>query len=268
MGIAKVIATSFVRILPESLRRMVRRRYYRKILKAYRAEDWEWAPVVMPLIPAGGQVFDIGANVGYLSKLFAARVGPQGRVLSVEPIPDTFDVLHHNMSKLFPGTSLVIQACLSDRPGNLQMVVPSYAGGGENFYESHIVANPDNAAGVGRVFSVDATTLDRLTVDLSMTPDFITIDVEGHELSVINGGVQFLSTHKPPLLIEVSGNPDDAASSAAALFNRLSSLGYAAFTRCGDTVRPRIAGDIEVDYLFLAGNVPFVSNASASTHRV
>lgn len=236
--------------LPVSWQRMIRRRYYRKILQSYRESDWEWSLVVLPMIASGGTVIDVGANVGYLSKLFADRVGETGAVISVEPIPDTFDSIYHNMRVLYPGRVTVLQHCLSDQPGRVNMVVPRHESGGENFYESHIV-NGNHTGESGRTFAVEAITLDMLSEKYKIKPCFIKIDVEGHEWAVIKGARALLTDHKPPLLIEVSGSPDDPASQAANLFSDLDSLGYLPFTRDGGTCRLRRNGDAAVDYLFL-----------------
>jgi FkbM family methyltransferase len=49
---------------------------------------------------------------------------------------------------------------------------------------------------------VDVTTLDAYFAGRSRGPDFIKIDVEGHELAVLAGGRSILETHHPLLLIE------------------------------------------------------------------
>jgi len=250
IGNKKLNMGSCISRLPASLQRTIRRRYYLKILRTYRESDWEWSSVVLPMIDSGGVVIDVGANVGYLSKLFADRVGETGKVISIEPIPDTFDSIHHNMGILYPGRVTVLQNCLSDQPGHVSMVVPRHEGGGENFYESHIVSE-NNMGESGRTYAVEAITLDLLSEQYKIKPCFIKIDVEGHEWSVVKGACSLLSGHKPPMLIEVSGNPDEPASPAASLFSDLDSQGYLPFTRDGGTCRTRRVGDSSVDYLFL-----------------
>src|SRR5262249_40368249 len=48
----------------------------------------------------GDLAVDVGANVGYMTTLFAARVGSQGRVESFEPHPGVFARLRQNMDSL------------------------------------------------------------------------------------------------------------------------------------------------------------------------
>ena len=47
-------------------------------------------------------VIDVGANIGYNSIRAALRAGPRGRVVAVEPTPDTLAVLRHNIAASGP----------------------------------------------------------------------------------------------------------------------------------------------------------------------
>lgn len=250
-----LLRTWYARIrtrLPAGVQRTIRRRYYRGVVRNYRASDWEWTPVVRALVPEGGQVLDVGANVGYLTGLFARWVGPSGKVVAVEPIPDTYDVLSSSMRALFPGRVVAVPCCVSDQPGLVTMEVPVGSDGRENFYESRITAGAQPTPGRLR-YQVAAKTLPAIAAEHGITPDFIKIDVEGHEDTVIRGASALLAAHQPPLLIEVSGDPDQAGSSAAALFARLAAHGYRALVLENGACRERRRGDVAVDYLFVAG---------------
>ena len=48
-------------------------------------------------IRAGMTVYDVGANKGQMALLFAALVGPSGRVVSFEPSPPEFACLNANV---------------------------------------------------------------------------------------------------------------------------------------------------------------------------
>jgi FkbM family methyltransferase len=245
----KKIVTALKRCLPNPWLRCLRRRYYLRVVKNYSENDWEWTPFIKPLITAGSQVLDVGANVGYLSGLFARWVGDSGKIVSVEPIPATYDALSSSMQRLFPGIVTTLQCCLSDAPGVVTMSVPEYEGGGENYYESRIIGS-DSADGLNQ-HQVRATTLDHIAGDLDLTPAFVKIDVEGHELAVIRGGLKFISQHHPPLLIEVAGDPDQHGGSAAQLFGELASLEYVPCLIKNGKLLKREPGDKSIDYLFL-----------------
>ena len=157
------------------------------------------------------------------------------------------------MKQLYPDTVTTIQCCVSDAPGDVTMSVPSYAGGGENYYESRIVKA--SVATGSNLFTVQATTLDLLihNLNLNRNPNLslIKIDVEGHELAVIRGGADYLSRHHPPLLIEVAGNPDEPGTPASLLFTKLRGWGYTPHLIKNGALKLRQAGDQSVDYLFM-----------------
>src|SRR6185369_10481627 len=50
--------------------------------------------------------------------------------------------------------------------------------------------------------SVDTTTLDAFVQQNKLRPDFIKIDVEGHEIDVFRGGVETLSAVRPLIIFE------------------------------------------------------------------
>ena len=70
-------------------------------------------------------VLDIGANLGYFSKLFA-RINSKGMLYSIEPIPLFFNRLHKIISK-YPHVELV-HAALGNQEGHLYMVMPEQGG--------------------------------------------------------------------------------------------------------------------------------------------
>ncbi len=250
-ALLKKIAFSGRWLVPPPVARWLRCRYYYRVVSSFRESSWEWAGVVRPLVSPGAHVIDIGANVGYLSRWLAEWVGSGGRVVSVEPIPDTYRSLAYSMARLFGSRVITLPRCVSDRSGVVQMAVPRYADGGENFYESRIVRDGGHGTGE-RVWDVRACTLDELVAEFSLSPAFIKIDVEGHELSVIRGGASLLQHARPPLLIEVSGNPDDPETPAHELFRLLHGWGYVPLTLDGGRLRDRIPGDQAIDYLFVS----------------
>ena len=53
---------------------------------------------VRAVVKPGMTVVDIGAHIGYYTRLLADLVGPSGRVLAFEPNPENFSVLQKNMT--------------------------------------------------------------------------------------------------------------------------------------------------------------------------
>lgn len=235
--------------LPDAWRRRLRRWRAFSQVRGFRDADWPYSPLVRCLVREGDCVVDAGANIGYLTARLAAWVGPRGRVHSIEPIPETYALLADHVRRL--GLVQVrLHACaVSDRGGEAVMEVPRNAAGGENFYESHIVA----AGGTpGRdAVRVPLRTLDELLDGETRPVSFLKIDVEGHERPALAGAARVLATHRPALLVEVAGDPDRVDGPAAALFGDLAERGYHAWLWRDGRLDARRAGQRAVDYLFL-----------------
>ena len=71
--------------------------------------------------PAGGVVFDVGANIGMFSLMAGERMRGAGRIYAFEPVPAVFDCLRANAeAHSTGGLSIVALPCgLSDRPGEV-----------------------------------------------------------------------------------------------------------------------------------------------------
>jgi FkbM family methyltransferase len=216
------LAHSVLRWLPAGLRRRLRAGRARRQVEQFREADWEWAPIIKRLAAPGATVIDVGANIGYLTRLFARWVGPTGRVLAVEPVRETYEILRAAHAHEHWKHIHLLHAALSDHGGQGTVRVPDHPGGPENFYEAGLHL----AAGAGREEPVELHTLDDVCRRLDLSPDFIKIDVEGHELPVVVGGMDTVTRLRPALLIEIKGNPDDHATPASRLFRLLLDLEY------------------------------------------
>lgn len=150
------------------------------------------------LAQSGGDlmVFDVGANVGEwtLSMLEHARAGgAHVDVHSFEPVPATFQLLEKAVGADADGNRVVpVQAALADSTGSMEIHVSS-AGAGTN----SLVAE---AASRGR--DTDAIKISTHTaVDYCSTAgieriDLLKIDVEGFDMSVIEGARELFEAEK------------------------------------------------------------------------
>jgi FkbM family methyltransferase len=122
---------------------------------------------------------DIGANVGYFAIALANRLGPGGHVLAFEPHPDLVGLMERSIQ--LNGLENVVkvhQCAVSDHDGMVQLFYP----------DAHLgQGSISRAAAVpGRTLSVQARRLDDF-LPQDMTVDLVKIDVEGHELGVLQG---------------------------------------------------------------------------------
>ena len=61
-------------------------------------DDIAQSEIIWRLLSPGETAIDIGANIGYVSSIMAARVGLQGKVLAFEPHPGLCEELRKNVS--------------------------------------------------------------------------------------------------------------------------------------------------------------------------
>ena len=247
------LKNTMLKVLPRPLLTAIKRVHYPRVIRRFSIGDWPYGAVAKLFVTDGARVIDVGANIGYISGLLARWVGTTGAVYSFEPVPETFALLDHNMRHLGFKQVRRLNCALSSSNGTADMEIPHYTDGGENFYQSHIIANGQENAG-GRTVSVALRRLDDVIADDIDAIAFIKIDVEGHELDVIGGAGEVLEVSRPPLLIEVGGSPEDEGSNAWQLFTRLHEYGYQPWVFQGGRLRPRCADDRPVDYFFLTGD--------------
>ncbi len=70
---------------------------YSRLELLFNTYEPETTAFLRRVIRPGMVVLDVGANVGYYTRLFANSVGPDGLVIAVEPHPETFLLLERNL---------------------------------------------------------------------------------------------------------------------------------------------------------------------------
>lgn len=153
---------------------------------------------------------DVGANVGLYSYRFARLFR---YVESFEPIPSCAEII--NSSKL-PNVT-VHKSALSNQQGQATLNIPAT---GEP--EATCFASLSNQFAETDILTVDLQTLDSFEFS---DVDLIKIDVEGHELEVLQGGLETLKRESPSLLIEIEQR-HHPATGIEEIFSFIQELGY------------------------------------------
>ena len=151
----------------------------------------------------GDVVFDIGANIGAHTLGLARSVGATGRVFAIEPTDFAFRKLNRNLD-LNPelrARTVTQQIFLAAEP-SAAMKPEIYASwpldGSDPVHPKHR----------GRLATTQAATVDTLDhfaerQNLARL-DLIKLDVDGHELPVLQGARNVLSKFRPILVMEMS----------------------------------------------------------------
>jgi FkbM family methyltransferase len=165
----------------------------------------------------GCLLLDIGANAGQ-SALAMAALRPDARIVS-------FEANRHNIAdlrlvaRLLRGRHSFHHVALSDREDRGVLRMPLVGG-----TPMPALASLEPAPQLGPVDRVEEQEVLLRTLDsFELRPDFVKLDVEGHEHAVLRGMERTLGDCGPALMIERSG-------SFPRLRPYLAALGYAPFT--------------------------------------
>lgn len=183
---------------PKWLQNEFKRFYFRRQIKNGRFISTEPEfNEVKNYIKKGDCVIDIGANVGHYTLKFSKLVGKNGRVISFEPVPNTFQLLAANIQYGDYANVTLINAAASDTSSNVSMSIPNYSSGMKAYYRARIVdeKKTDNIE-----VSVLSFAIDKL--DLKQRVGLIKIDAEEHEPYVLQGLKKIIERDLPTIIIE------------------------------------------------------------------
>jgi FkbM family methyltransferase len=169
------------------------------------------------ILRTGDIAVDIGANVGFLTRSFALKVGRTGRVYAFEPDPVTNDYLTFNTRNLSQVS--VSGTAISDRSGSsILHLHPTSA------MSNSLVNAWDDAVSL----EVSVSTFDEWAS--AVNPGqirLVKIDVEGAEPLVLRGMRQTLSSDtKPQIIVEFCPANLGSRSAEEELFSLLIGYGY------------------------------------------
>ncbi len=215
------------------------------------AEDYEVErrAALLRLLPEGGCLWDIGANVGIFS--LDAAAARRARVLMVEPEENNLACLRQSLEEN-PGLSLELrQLAVGREPGRMTF---DRRGGA---FSGRLVGAGERS--VGETVEVEVATLDGLRAGGAARPDLVKIDVEGGEGAVLAGGPQLLSQDRPILFVELHWNHGDGAGEALGL---LTDGGYRFEDDQGAPLSPDEVAEGQIDFVVA---IPELDEAEAET---
>jgi FkbM family methyltransferase len=147
------------------------------------------AVALMQYVPAGSTVIDVGANLGFFTRLFVER-SFCANVLAVEPEARNLTALRHGAARWGQGRVEIIGAAVADVTGTVHLHVD------RRNHSDHQLA----AEGL----PVRAVRLDDLVAEHGVQRvGMIKIDVQGAEARVLQGGRDVLTQHRPAIFIEL-----------------------------------------------------------------
>lgn len=181
-------------------------------------------------IRPGDVILDIGANVGAHTLPLAQCVSPSGRVHAFEPTDFAFRKLLVNVS-LNPDLTELIVANHMFLSANDGQHAPAAIYSSWPLLTTTEDAHPKHLGQLKATSGATTQTLDRYCLERGIDRvDWIKLDVDGNEFTVLQGAGQLLSSFKPKLLMELSPYvSEEAGHSFADFMNYLFSFGYTVY---------------------------------------
>ena len=185
-------------------------------LALYKVHEPLATKLLMETLKPGMNAVDIGGNIGYYAMMEARLVGPEGKVIAIEPMPDNSEQLCNNIKNNGYQNIHIHKMAIGDRDGTALMYISPRS----NWHSLH---PPPTSKGE---MKVPVSTLDSLLVPYNLpSVDLVRMDLEGYEIVVIEGMRRTLETYGPRLLVEI--HPYLVGTAAIEKYLRtLEDLGY------------------------------------------
>jgi FkbM family methyltransferase len=129
----------------------------------------------------GSVVVDAGARIGAFAAKISSEIGPQGRIIAIEPEPHNFACLRKNIEANGLTNVVAIQKALWSRTQRMDIYLSGNAA-------AHSVYHDAFYSSTNHSINVEADTLDRILQEIGIASvDFIKMDIEGSEIEALKG---------------------------------------------------------------------------------
>ncbi len=169
----------------------------------------------------GDVVWDVGAHAGLTTYFLAQMVGPEGRVYALEPDEQSYAYLLRNIELHQLANVTPVKAALAGKTGTATFCMDGTMSAGLSDHLSY-------AAGANSV-EVETLALEDACARFGSVPNYIKLDIEGAELSVVENSVDFLKRNPIHLSIE-SNHLVDGQFTSGPLEALFAGIGYKAWS--------------------------------------
>ena len=197
-----------------------------KQLIKYKSREMDHKILLDKIAKPNFHVLDIGANIGYYALIERNIIGDKGKLLLIEPSPDNVKLLKKNLSLNKISNAMVIEGAVSNSDDK------------KNFHLSH-ESNLNTFHNYGSIkkhlsgekIEVDTYTVPTLLASTSFLErlDLIRMDVEGHEVCVIEGMLDQIESNDmaPTIIFETHISRYTKENDMSHVLSRLLNVGYA-----------------------------------------
>ncbi|NMM25008.1 MAG: FkbM family methyltransferase [Phycicoccus sp.] len=188
------------------------------VILPYIERNGSWEPeegaLLRRLVRPGTTFVDVGANVGYFSRLIAAVCKP-GRIYAFEPHPELVSVLRLNVWGLSPAVD-VVPAALGESNGTVSLTSAEH-----NYGDTRVTTGSDLPTEM-------VAAMTRMDDVIHGDVDVVKIDVQGYESEVLRG-MQRIIRENPQLVAIVEFWPaalDGRGIKPSSVLAQYSAMGF------------------------------------------
>lgn len=199
------------------------------------AEEWSELEYLRTRLQPGQAFVDVGANLGLWTLVAASAVGSEGRVVSFEPNPRTFEKLVANVARNGFAERVVARAeAVSEGAGAV----------------AFRCAAEHNVSAIAETGDRDTVSVPTISIDAVLAGRVVhgmKLDTEGHELAALTGAAETIERCSPWLIVEFNTTllPSPVLGEWV-VYRHLAALGYEAWCYDGPGAVWRVAADFAV----------------------
>ncbi len=182
------------------------------------AREKAFMSILRETVNPGDVCVDLGANIGYTTLFMLDRVGSDGFVYAIEPDQHNIDLLQANItSNNFSDIVSVDKCAISDEDGTLDFWIASQPNLNSVKKTKHSIRKEE----------IPCFTLKSFLEDKKY-PNFIKMDVEGHEVKIFEGALDYFSENKgrTNFLVEVHPHFYDKDNDFGKILKEYFKLGF------------------------------------------
>jgi len=144
-------------------------------------------------------IFDVGCNIGINSILFN-QFSSAKKIYLFEPNPDALSIaVENSILNNFAEKVRIFNYCISNKNDQVMKFYSVLEGAAGSIYQDF----SKTASDLKSSYNVKTKTIDTVCEDENIIPDFVKIDVEGHELQVLEGAYKTALKGKTQFLVEM-----------------------------------------------------------------
>ena len=143
--------------------------------------------------------FDIGCNIGISAILFN-QFSSMKRIYLFEPNPDALSLaVENSILNGFSKKVRIFNYCISNKNNKIVKFYSVLEGAAGSIHKDF----SSTANNLNNSYNVKTKTIDKICENENVIPDFVKIDVEGHEFQVLEGAKKTAINEKTKFLVEM-----------------------------------------------------------------